>query len=252
MNIKTIVLDKLRGLYHTKKSKSEKWNSFKKDFILFKKLDTDKRFEMNWLDIYPCLDDKTSVTYFEGHYTYHPAWAARVIKKIAPVVHVDISSTLHFCSIVSAFQDVEFYDYRPAPLKLEGLITGKTDLTNLQFDTDSIQSLSCMHTIEHIGLGRYGDMIDPNADLKAIQELKRVVTPGGNLIIVVPIGHSRLLFNAHRIYSYQQICSYFEPFTLKEFSLVPDNYLETGMIANASQNDADNQNWGCGCFWFIK
>jgi hypothetical protein len=181
MNIKTIVLDQLRHLYHKRKRKSEKWNSFKKDFALFKKLDTDKRFEMNWSNIYPCLDDKTSSTYFEGHYTYHPAWAARVVKKIAPKVHVDISSTLHFCTIVSAFQDVKFYDYRPAALKLSGLATGKTDLTNLQFDTDSIHSLSCMHTIEHIGLGRYGDTIDPTGDLKAIQELKRVVAPGRKL-----------------------------------------------------------------------
>ncbi|GAA3975397.1 hypothetical protein FHS10_000685 [Mucilaginibacter dorajii] len=109
-----------------------------------------------------------------------------------------------------------------------------------------------MHTVEHIGLGRYGNPIDPVADLKAMQELKRVVAQGGNLIIVVPVGRPKMAFNAHRIYSYQQICSYFGPFTLKEFSLVPDNYLETGMIINASQIDVDQQDWGCGCFWFVK
>ncbi|WP_439697077.1 DUF268 domain-containing protein [Mucilaginibacter sp. AW1-7] len=248
----TIFLDRLRGFYHAKKDKTEKWKSFKKEFNLLKRLDKSGRFKQDWTDIYPCLDDKTDLTYFEGHYTYHPAWAARVVKKIAPAVHVDISSTLHFCTVVSAFQPVEFYDYRPAPLQLDGLTTGKTDLTNLQFATGSIHSLSCMHTIEHIGLGRYGEKIDPDADLKAIEELKRVVAPGGNLIIVVPTGIPKLAFNAHRIYSYQQVCSYFDSFTLKEFSLIPDNYLEAGMILNASPGDADQQHWGCGCFWFEK
>ncbi len=252
MNINSSFLDRFRSIYHTKLNELGKWSSFKKDFALYRQLDTEKRFTANWSDIAPHLNDKTSATYFEGHYTYHPAWAARVVKKIAPAVHIDISSTLHFCSIISAFQKVEFYDYRPAALRLDGLITGKADLNNLQFDDDSIQSLSCMHTIEHIGLGRYGDAIDPNGDLKAINELKRVTAHGGNLLIVVPVGREQLAFNAHRIYSYAQVCKYFEPLTLKEFSLVPDNYLEAGMIMNAARHDADQQTWGCGCFWFTK
>jgi hypothetical protein len=36
-----------------------------------------------------------------------------------------------------------------------------------------------MHVVEHIGLGRYGDPIDPDGDLKAISELKRVVQKRG-------------------------------------------------------------------------
>jgi SAM-dependent methyltransferase len=246
------IINRSKSVYHSRKIKRAKKNAFKKDIQLYKKLDINKRFDINSNDLYPCLDDKTTLTYFEGHYTYHPAWAARVVKKISPKVHIDISSTLHFCTIVSAYQDVEFYDYRPAPLMLPGLTTGKADLTNLHFKTNSIDSLSCMHTIEHIGLGRYGDPIDPDADLKAIAELIRVVAPGGNLIIVTPVGKSRIAFNAHRVYSYTQICHYFKPLILKEFSLIPDNYIEAGMINNASQHDADQQHWGCGCFWFIK
>ncbi|NDC42314.1 MAG: DUF268 domain-containing protein, partial [Chitinophagia bacterium] len=56
----------------------------------------------------------------------------------------------------------------------------------LPFESDSIPSLSCMHTIEHVGLGRYGDQLDPQGDLKAIAELKRVVQPGGDLLFVTP------------------------------------------------------------------
>jgi hypothetical protein len=36
-----------------------------------------------------------------------------------------------------------------------------------------------MHVVEHIGLGRYGEPMDEQGDLKAIEELKRVLAPGG-------------------------------------------------------------------------
>jgi ubiquinone/menaquinone biosynthesis C-methylase UbiE len=122
----------------------------------------------------------------------------------------------------------------------------------LPFKDNSLQSLSCMHTIEHIGLGRYGDPIDPQGDLKAIKELKRVVKKGGSLLFVTPIGKPTIRFNAHRIYSYDQIISYFDGFSLKEFSLLPDDAYAAGMIKNASKKLSDKQSWGCGCFWFVK
>ncbi len=122
----------------------------------------------------------------------------------------------------------------------------------MPFADSSVESLSCMHTIEHVGLGRYGDPLDPEGDLKAIKELIRVLAPGGTLIFVTPIGKAKLEYNAHRIYSYAQIKSYFKELTLKEFSLIPDNFLETGIVKNATEELADKQEWGCGCFWFTK
>jgi ubiquinone/menaquinone biosynthesis C-methylase UbiE len=137
--------------------------------------------------------------------------------------------------MLSAFIQVELYDYRPANIKLNNLIIKKADLLSLPFPDNSISSLSCMHTLEHIGLGRYGDTIDPQADLKAVEEIKRVATPNGNLLIVVPIGQPKICFNAHKIYSYKQIKSYFNNFKLKEFSLIPDNAKQVGMIINATE-----------------
>ncbi|SRR5258708_3787285 len=226
---------------------------FLRDYGEFDVLNTsDKRFSLNLFDQYPCLTDWTAQTPFEPHYIYHPAWAARVVQKINPRKHVDISSTLTFASILSAFIPVEFYDYRPASLFLDNLSSKRADLMKLPFKTSSIESLSCMHTVEHIGLGRYGDPLDPQGDLKAIEELKRVIKRKGSLLFVTPIGKPMLRFNAHRIYSYSQVLSYFEGFTLKEFSLLPDNPYGVGLIKNASKKIADQQSWGCGCFWFIK
>ena len=236
-----------------------KLNNLDKNQIIidFKKLDgqektTKKRFSLNKNDFYLCLNDKTINTIFDAHYIYHPAWAARIIKKTNPKLHIDISSTLHFCSILSAFQKVKFYDYRPANLILDNLETDSADLTNLPFNDNSVQSLSCMHTIEHIGLGRYGDNIDYDGDLKAIKELKRVLAYEGNLLFVVPIGKPKIMFNAHRIYAYAQIIEYFKGFNLEEFALIPDNAIKNGIIYNATEEECNLQTYGCGCFWFKK
>jgi len=225
---------------------------FLRDFTDFHQMNqNDGRFTLYFQDQYPCLSDNTETTGFDAHYIYHPAWAARIVKHINPKKHIDISSTLTFCSILSAFVPVDFYDYRPAHLHLSNLHSKKGDLLHLPFPSQSVESLSCMHTIEHIGLGRYGDPLDAQGDLKGIAELKRVVKLGGSLIFVVPIGKPRIRFNAHRIYSYEQVMKYFDGFSLKEFTLLSDD-TSKGLKKHAKQKLADEQVWGCGCFWFIK
>ncbi len=180
-------------------------DKFKKtfDLLLNQSNKTDKRFALNWEDRFICPDDNTSETHFDTHYIYHLAWAARKVKEINPEFHIDISSSLHFCTMLSAFIPVKFYDYRPAYLNLSNLESKKADLMALPFEDSSINCLSCMHTVEHVGLGRYGDPLDYDGDLKAISELKRVVAKDGFLLFVVPVGKSKIMFNAHRIYDYE-------------------------------------------------
>jgi SAM-dependent methyltransferase len=231
-----------------------KLNKFISDFKRFKNEEkkTIARFLLEEKDFFACLNDATVNTGFDRHYVYHVAWAIRTVLKINPASHTDISGSLHFCSALSAVIPVDFYDYRPAKLELSGLKTAACDLNKLHFKSNSVESISCLHTIEHIGLGRYGDSIDYDGDLKAMAELKRVVQPGGSLLFVAPVGKPKIVYNAHRIYSYEQICSYFEGFTLREFSLVPDKEQDGGLIVNASKELSDAQSYGCGCFWFVK
>jgi SAM-dependent methyltransferase len=224
--------------------------NFRSQLKDFRKLcEADGRMPVDDRDLLPCLNDATTETAFDTHYIYHPAWAARVVRSINPFRHTDISSTLHFCSMLSTFIPVDFYDYRPARLTLPGLDCGAADLTNLFFDTGSIDSLSCMHTIEHVGLGRYGDPLDPVGDVKAIKELQRVTRPGGNLLIVTPVGKPRIQFNAHRIYSFELINDLFGDFELKDFSLVTD---AGEFLSDADPSVVRHQTYGCGCFWYKK
>jgi len=221
-------------------------------YIKFKKQTKDNRFKISWLDKKIILNENTPHTDFDRHYIYHPAWAARILAKTKPKEHIDISSTLSFCSIISAFIPTKFYDYRPAGLNLDNLVEDKADLVRLPFADNSISSLSCMHTVEHIGLGRYGDNIDPNADLKTLSELERVLAFGGNMLLVVPIGKPRIQFNAHRIYSYEQIIASLPKLKLQEFCLIPDDKQDGGIIKNPEQEIIKTQKYGCGCFWLTK
>lgn len=224
-----------------------------RSYIAYVRKDTKKRFKIPFSSVMPCLFENIPFTRFDTHYIYHTAWAARKVKEIGAEYHVDISSSLYFSGIVSAFIPVHFYDFRPAKLNLSNLTAKAADLTNLvEFKTSSIASLSCMHTVEHVGLGRYGDSIDPEGDMQAAKELSRVVSVGGSLLFVVPVGVPRIQFNAHRIYSYEMVLEMFPGFYVKEFSLIPDNALDVGMINNAGSIDVKNQSYGCGCFWLVK
>ncbi|MPR34962.1 DUF268 domain-containing protein [Salmonirosea aquatica] len=248
-----LFLNKVIRKYWYSKHKLPDW--FYKDFgnLVNQQRDTQSRFTLSQTDFYPCLADRTNTTPIDRHYIYHPAWAARIIALTSPTLHIDISSTIHFSTILSAFVQTEFYDYRPAELELDNFLSDRADLTSLFFTNDSVQSLSCMHTVEHVGLGRYGDPIDYNGDIKAMYELARVLAPGGCLLFVIPVGYeSKILFNAHRIYTAASVAERFKSLGLKlvEFSYIPEN--NGRMVSSDIQSFVTTDKYGCGCFWFTK
>lgn len=231
--------------------RSFQYARFVQEFLRFRKLSHTKvrSLETRWSDRFPCLDDRTSVTGFDAHYVYHTAWATRAVARLRPAEHVDISSSLYFVAIASAYVPIRFYDYRPAALRLSNLSTATADLSRLPFQDGSVNSLSCMHVIEHVGLGRYGDPLDPLADEQAARELQRVLARAGTLLMVVPVGKPRVCFNAHRIYTCAQVRGMFRTLRPVSFALVTD----TGeFLADAAEAVADSQTYGCGCFEFTK
>ncbi len=193
----------------------------------------------------PCPGDDTATTQYDAHYVYHTAWAARRLLAHPVAQHVDIGSDHRFTTIASAFQPMRFLDWRPAPIALSNLECDHGNLLALDLPDRSLASLSCMHVVEHIGLGRYGDPLNFHGADIAMRELQRVLEPGGLLYFVVPVGQPTIVFHAHRIFRARDIVAAFGELELLEFSLVLDDGRFVELVDPAL---ADTQRYGCGCF----
>jgi hypothetical protein len=219
------------------------------EFIKYKKSGCNENISLK--DFHPCLLDWVIKTPFDAHYFYQGAWLARKVKQkaILPSMHFDIGSSVLTLSVLSAFVNITFIDYRPLDVEIDGLNCMSGDVLNLQFESNSIDSLSCLHVLEHIGLGRYGDSIDAFGSEKAAKELTRVLAAGGSLFLSVPIGRNRVCFNAHRVFSAQSVINMFKELTLVEFSCIND---EGQILHDQNIEVVLGYEYGCGLFHFIK
>jgi hypothetical protein len=198
---------------------------------------------------YPQLHDRTETHFANAHYFYANAWAVRRIIAGRPESHVDIASQPVLASLLSAVVPVTFLDFRPLAATLEGLTCIGGDILALPFESGSVHSLSCLHVAEHIGLGRYGDPLEPKGTKLAARELTRVLAPGGNLFFALPVGKERLCFNAHRIHAPTAIRAYFSDLELVEFSAVHD---DGSFVENLDPADCATSTYACGMFWFRR
>ena len=141
-------------------------------------------------------------------------------------------------------------DIRPLPINIAGLKFEQVDCMNMRHIADgSISSLSSFHAVEHFGLGRYGDPIDPRGHEKVISEMKRIVRPGGQILFGVPIGIQRVEFNGHRIFDPMTVIQLFEGFEVVEFSVIDDNNV---LHESVSPEKYRQLNYGCGLYHLRK
>lgn len=205
--------------------------------------------EAPFADLYPRLTDKTAQTGVDYHYFYQAAWAANCLRTQNPAQHPDVGSSSDFVGMMTAFVPVHFIDIRPLPVELPGLTNVAGTILELPFGDRTIDSLSCMHVAEHIGLGRYGDPLDPLGTVKATKELQRVVAADGHLYFSLPVGAPRTQFNAHRVLSIRGILEAFDGLDLVSFSITDDDgvYHE-----DVSPDGWDDQIYACGMFHFCR
>jgi SAM-dependent methyltransferase len=201
------------------------------------------------LELRPRTEDRTELTPFDDHYLYQDLWAFKRILRSGMPAHLDVGSRLEFVAFLSAATRVTFLDIRPPRLEIENLECRKGDILHLPYADGSIPSLSCLHVAEHIGLGRYGDALDPHGTKKAMRELARVLAPGGSLYFSLPVGRPRLCFNAHRIHSPAQIVEGFAGLRLVEFSGVDDEKI---FRERRPLEELEGCRYACGMFMFTK
>ena len=169
----------------------------------------------------PCLHDR----YTEGgstksEYFWQDLTVARWIYSANPDKHVDIGSRVDgFTAHVASFREIEVFDVRPISTKIPGVVFRQVDLMSTscvsKLGCNYCDSLSCLHAIEHFGLGRYGDPIDPVGHEKGIANMAFLLRPGGTFYLSTPIGLNRVEFNANRVFDPRYIVSLCESCGLK-------------------------------------
>jgi SAM-dependent methyltransferase len=204
-------------------------------------------------ELKPCLKDRhDSAGSARGHYFLQDVWAAQRVFRNAAPEHIDVASRIDgFVAHVISFKPVRYVDIRPLSTAVPNLSWVEGNVCALPFGDQSLSSLSCLHVIEHIGLGRYGDPLDPDGWRLALAELSRVLAPGGELLIGTPCGRSRVVFHAHRVFDPRQIVEALPGLTLREFSLIPDNRA-VGWLDGAPLDAAADLDYGCGLFRFTR
>ena len=213
----------------------------------YQKLKAEKNHSFKISDeyLYPCLTDKTTNTPLDHVYFYQNAWAASKIFSYKPSRHFDIASQAGFVGIVSQFVPTTMVDIRPIDVQLNGLDFLEADILKLPIADNSLESVSSICVVEHIGLGRYGDSVDAYGSEKAIVELKRITKPGGKILFTVPIDkESRIYFNAHRAFTRQHIIEHF-----KDCILMEEKYIYGDRMFDEYSAD---KGFGTGLFYFQK
>jgi SAM-dependent methyltransferase len=197
----------------------------------------------------PQLQDATSTSPFDAHYTYQDAWAARLIHAAGPQRHIDVGSRISFVVGLAAFVPTTFIDVRPLEVTIPNLDCEAGTITALRFADQSVESISSLHVTEHIGLGRYGDPLDPEGTRNAARELERVVAPGGTLYFSLPVGRPRTEFNAHRVHDPRDVPAMFPALGLSSFAAVldDDSYSE-----DVRPDDIAGSHYACGLYCFTR
>ena len=172
----------------------------------------------------PRLVDDRDETPIDVTYFFQDAWAFQKIAQEAPAAHVDVGSHHKFVSLLAQVVPTTMVDIRPLPAELWNLEFKRGSIVELPFEDESVSSVSSLCVVEHIGMGRYGDELDPDGTRKAIDELKRIVAPGGDLYISVPLDDvTRIYYDAHRAFAEEDLMKMFEPLEIIERRYIYDD-----------------------------
>ena len=230
---------------------------YRDDYREFKKLmGNNNDFPIN--DNFPCVDDKKDdAGDTHSHYFLQDLYVAQKIFENKPEKHVDVGSSINgFVGHVASFREIEVLDIRKMESKIKNVIFKQADVMDEnKVPTDYCDSVSSLHALEHFGLGRYGDPIDPNGHIKGFNNITKMLKVGGAFYFSVPMGRQRIDFNAHRVFGMPYLVS----LVSRYFDIVSFAYIEDKGILHKDVELNENSikssfgcNLGCAIFELRK
>lgn len=208
--------------------------------------------------LYPCLADRFDASGATPlHYFYQDLYVASRVFENNPAKHIDIGSRFDgFVAHIASFRKVEVFDIRPLEANIHNVSFVQADLMQPESKyANYCDSLSCLHALEHFGIGRYGDPLDPSGHLKGFASMSAMIQPGGRFYFSTPMGPQRIEFDAHRVFSLKYLLDMVSnDFTVFRFSYITDdNVLHTGVeLTESLINTNCGCTYGCAIFELIK
>lgn len=252
--IKDILQEKNYDLYCAEFRLIEE-SFIKTDLETYQRLNRRPNFAVQRQCMYPVLTEKYAPAGVTGNYFWQDLWAAGLILKTGVTKHFDIGSRLDgfIAHLLAAGIEVTTIDIREFPRQMGNLHTIVDDATMLrQIPDESIESMSALCSLEHFGLGRYGDPVDPEACFKCFDNIQKKLKRGGRLYISVPVGKERVEFNAHRIFYASTIIECFKDLKLMEFSCTAQGEMERMEDVHKYDHDPHDGEFRYGLFYFVK
>ncbi len=208
--------------------------------------------------MYPCVEDR----YKESgetprHYFQQDLLVAQRVFQNRPLKHVDIGSRVDgFIAHVAAFREIEVLDIRGLECNIRNIRFRRANIMDDQFRLrDYCDSVSCLHALEHFGLGRYGDPVDYHGHVKGLENISCMLKKQGKLYLSVPIGEQRIEFDAHRVFSIRYLLDLLDgKYRLDSFSYIDD---AGALFVDVPLQEADvtrnfSCHYGCGIFELSK
>jgi SAM-dependent methyltransferase len=240
-------------------------------FVFLKSLRGIPRFLKDWrefsqkydgvLTLTPCLHDR----YEEGgstntEYFWQDLLVARCIFEAKPEKHVDVGSRVDgFVAHVASYREIEVFDVRPIRAKIANISFKQVDLMNgvdaSVASAGYCDSISCLHALEHFGLGRYGDPVDANGYVRGLENMVRLLRPGGTFYLAVPIGREKVEFNANRIFDPRTIIRLAQANALSLQRLVVisnGSTIKDTLLTDDELQALANEHYSLGIFVFKK
>ncbi len=111
--------------------------------------------------------------------------------------------------------------------------------------------MSCLHTLEHFGLGRYGDELDPYGHIKGFKNLVKILKHGGTLYISFPISENNTTyFNSERSFNPKEILNWSNQLKLVKLDIIDDS---VKIFLNVNLYKFNKKiRYGCGIYTFRK